>query len=374
MTTVGRDAGGGSAAKARLLAIRDLAERRGVDERRVRATVLGCGVPRIDLKPPGNYVSWPTVRFRVEAVEAWEESRERRAVEAAPRSRTAAAGGDRPRRPEGRRRGDDVVVAEVPVGPRDHRRGGPRQLADGRQVDAGRHQTGRRDVPPHVAPGPPLALAVERAQAEPGRGRRPSSVRRRLCQQRGVPRFPPRRPEDPLAVPGAEPVVKATERSEDPRQQDDPAGPAGLPRILPLLPRRRPVDGPRRRPPSPPVDLAPRRPGPLAGPRRDLPRSPPGRPGIRRGPPRGRERRPGRPGTRPLRGRGRRGPGTTGRRRTRNGRRRRRLPPDHSGRPEVRALADPVVPAASGRGAASPPPREPPQGGPERQRLIVDVD
>ncbi|WP_165253032.1 hypothetical protein [Paludisphaera soli] len=62
---------------AQLLAIRDLAERWGVDERRARAVVIEGGLPQIELTAEGKYVRWPTVRFQASTVEAWEAERER---------------------------------------------------------------------------------------------------------------------------------------------------------------------------------------------------------------------------------------------------------------------------------------------------------
>lgn len=66
-----------------LLTIEDLSRRWGVSERVARATVTRCGVPRIDLHPPGKHLVWSSIRFREEAVAGWEIDRERATTAAA---------------------------------------------------------------------------------------------------------------------------------------------------------------------------------------------------------------------------------------------------------------------------------------------------
>lgn len=80
----------------RLLNVADLAAEWGVTERRVREIVIGEGVPRIELGARRRNIKWREVRFRPEAIEAWQRNREvaaaaSRPLQAAAKKKKAAA-------------------------------------------------------------------------------------------------------------------------------------------------------------------------------------------------------------------------------------------------------------------------------------------
>ncbi len=78
--------------------MKDLITRWGLPERQVREIVLTQGVPRVELRRPPKNIDWGAMRFRPEAVEAWERSREVVSKPSAP----AAVPPVVPRRPQKR--------------------------------------------------------------------------------------------------------------------------------------------------------------------------------------------------------------------------------------------------------------------------------